>query len=76
MQHSLAMNEPNMRAMPPQLIERQKYDLLSQKYASLKEKSRTSIGELQRHITLLAQEKSELLFKEKEQALRLKEVEA
>ena len=76
MQQSLAMNDPSMRAMPPQLIDRQKYDLLSQKYASLKEKSRASVGELQRHITLLAQEKSELLFKEKEQALRLKEVEA
>ena len=28
------------------VIDRQKYDLLSQKYASLKEKTRTSVGEL------------------------------
>jgi len=70
------MHDHNMRAVPSNLIDRQKYDLLSQKYASLKEKTRTSVTELQRHITLLAQEKSELLFKEKEQALRLKEVEA
>ena len=48
------------------VIDRQKYDLLSQKYASLKEKTRTSVGELQRHITYLAQEKQELLSKEKD----------
>ena len=47
----------SMHQRPNLVIDRQKYDLLSQKYASLKEKTRTSVGELQRHITYLAQEK-------------------
>ena len=66
----------SMHQRPNLVIDRQKYDLLSQKYASLKEKTRTSVGELQRHITYLAQEKEQLLSTEKEQSLRITELEA